>query len=459
MRAVAVTGGIDHSCALSRAGGVECWGYNGHDELGTGNGDNGNSARPVGVSGLSAGVTAISAGVRHSCALTSAGGVKCWGANYGGALGDGTTSRHYEPVDVVGLSAGIEAVAAGYDASCALTNAGGVKCWGSNSLGQLGDGTTVDRLTPVDVVGLSSGVTAIAAGGVHGCALKSAGGVECWGADYGTTPVGIAGLSGVTAITAGGPICALTRAGGVKCLGGDPWTPIDVPALSTGVTAIAADAGHACALTGAGGVKCWGLNDHGQLGDGGMNDRPTPVDVSGLSRGVTAIAAGAFHSCAVLETGGVRCWGANGVGQLGDGTYHRRLTPVDVAGFATGKASLAIVSRVVTVTPARVAAVALRCGAAARCQGTLTLTASVDGKLVGSSARRVQVKLGSRTFLIGAGRTRQVKVKLAARGFRLLVRVKRLPTRVRTTYGQPAGGTTTATTAITLKAPGQTAKP
>jgi hypothetical protein len=391
--------------------------------------------------------------VRHSCALTSAGGVKCWGANYGGALGDGTTSRHYAPVDVVGLSAGVEAVAAGYDASCALTSAGGVKCWGSNSLGQLGDGTTVDRLTPVDVVGLSSGVTAIAAGGVHGCALTSAGGVKCWGTNYGTTPVGIAGLSGVTAITAGGPICALTRAGGVRCLGGDPLTPVDVPGLSTGVTAIAADVGHACALTSGGGVKCWGLNDHGQVGDGGVNDRPTPVDVSGLSRGVTAIAAGAFHSCAVLHTGGVKCWGANGVGQLGDRTYHRRLTPVDVAGFATGKASLAIVPRVVVVTPARVAAVPLRCGAAARCEGTLTLTASVDGKLLGSSARRVQVKLGGRNFSIAAGRTRPVDVRLTARGFRLLVRLKRLPTRARTRYAQPAGGTTTTTSALTLKAP------
>ena len=86
-------------------------------------------------------MTAISAGLRHSCAVTSAGGVKCWGANYGGALGDGTEDRHFAPVDVVGLSSGVTAVAAGYDSSCALLSSGGVKCWGYNAQGKLGDGT------------------------------------------------------------------------------------------------------------------------------------------------------------------------------------------------------------------------------------------------------------------------------------------------------------------------------
>jgi alpha-tubulin suppressor-like RCC1 family protein len=138
VKVTAITAGLGHACALTRAGSVKCWGYNGHDELGTGRGDSlAKSSTPVDVQGLSGGVTAISAGVRHSCALTSAGGVKCWGANYSGALGDGTTSRHSASVDVSGLSSGVAAVAAGYDSACALLGTG-VKCWGYNAFGKLG---------------------------------------------------------------------------------------------------------------------------------------------------------------------------------------------------------------------------------------------------------------------------------------------------------------------------------
>jgi alpha-tubulin suppressor-like RCC1 family protein len=434
VRAAAITAGVDHTCALTSAGDVKCWGYNGHDELGTGRGDNQNSSTPVNVSGLRSGVTAISAGVRHTCALLRTGRVKCWGANYSGALGDGTTDRHFAPIDVVALS-GVVAISAGYDHSCALTGAGGVKCWGSNTFGVLGDGTTDDRWTPTDVSGLSSGVTVVATGNLITCAVTSAGGVKCWGYHYGLTPVDVAGVGGVIAITAAGPICALTGAGGVKCWSGDyGWTPVGVPGLDSGVTAIAANVGHACALTSRGSVKCWGENDHGQLGDGTKAMRPTPVAVSGLSTGVTAIGAGAFHTCAVTRNGGAKCWGVNGVGELGDGTTHTRLTPVGVVGFGP-RAKLAIVSRMVTVTPARIAPLKLRCEAA-RCRGILTL-----------------VKLGSRRFSIAAGHTRAVKVKLTTRGFQLLVRKGRLSTRARASYEQPAGDPTVATRRITLEAP------
>jgi alpha-tubulin suppressor-like RCC1 family protein len=437
VRATAVVGGVGHTCALTRSGTAKCWGYNGHDELGTGDVDLQFSSTPVDVFGLR-GVTAISAGVRHSCALTRAGGVKCWGANYGGALGDGTDDRRGTPVDVVGLGSGVTAVAAGYDASCVLTSGGGVKCWGSNFAGQVGDGTTTNRLTPVDVVGLHSGVSAIASGGVYTCAIMSAGGVRCWGG-YASSPVAVPGSGNLSAISAGGPVCGLTSGGGVKC-----WVdvygsmPADIPGLSSGATAIASNVGHACALTARGGVKCWGLNDHGQLGDGTKNDRLTPVDVSGLSAGVQAIGTGSFHSCAVTQSGGIKCWGENGAGALGDGTTKSRLTPVKVIGFGP-TAVVAVVSRSVAVTSARVAAVKLRCGAQAHCRGTLALTGSV--------------RLGSRSFSIPAGRTQAVRVKLTARGFRLLVRVHRLPTHVRLRYRQPDGGTTTATRTIALVAP------
>jgi alpha-tubulin suppressor-like RCC1 family protein len=319
-----VTAGVSHTCALTRSGGVKCWGYNGHDELGTGHDVSLTfSPIPLDVSGMARGVAAVSAGIRHSCALTTMGGVKCWGVNYGGALGDGTEDRHAAPVDVVGLTSGVIAVAAGYDRSCAVLVGGGVKCWGTDY-----------GLTPVDVPGLSSHVVAVSQSSFIGCALTSAGGVKCWGFHYGPTAVDVPGLvSGVKAVTTGGPLCALTSGGVVKCWGPDNnWTPTDVQGLTSGVTALATDGGHGCALMSTGGVKCWGSNDHGQLGDGSTTDRPTPVDVAGLANGVTAIAAGTVHSCAVTRVGGVKCWGANG-GQLGDGTTKQRTRPVNVIGF------------------------------------------------------------------------------------------------------------------------------
>ncbi len=168
-----ISAGDTYNCALS-AGAVKCWGFNGLGSLG--NGNTSNSSTPVGVSGLSSGVTAISAGDYHACALSS-GAVKCWGYNSAGQLGDGTNTNRLTPVGVSGLSSGVTAISAGGYHTCALLSTGAVKCWGENGFGQLGDGTTTQRTTPVDVSGLSSGVTAITAFGYHTCALLSTGAV------------------------------------------------------------------------------------------------------------------------------------------------------------------------------------------------------------------------------------------------------------------------------------------
>ena len=311
----AISAGGNHTCAITDGGAVKCWGYNGQGQLG--DGTSVNSSTPKDVSGLSSGVAAISAGANHTCTVTTSGGVKCWGANYAGQLGDGTATNRSSPVDVSGLSSGVVAISAGGQHTCALTSTGGSKCWGANFSGQLGDGTTTDRSTPVDVSGLTSGVVAISAGGPYTCALTSTGGVKCWG-DNGRGQLG----DGTTTNSS---------------------TPVDVVGLSFGVSAISAgDEKHTCAVTTSGGATCWGFNGSGQLGNGTLADSPVPVDVvSDLGSGVAEIDAGGFHTCGVTSSGGAKCWGAGTSGQLGNGFPGTdSSTPVGVAGLSTGVGAL-----------------------------------------------------------------------------------------------------------------------
>jgi alpha-tubulin suppressor-like RCC1 family protein len=170
-------------CALQGGGDLQCWGEN-YNEGEVGDGTLVNRPAPTQVSGLSSGVTVIASSSYHTCALASGGALICWGLNVRGELGDGTTTDRYTPTQVTGLSSGVASFAGGGDHTCALTTGGAVLCWGDNTLGQLGDGTTTQRLTPVQVVGLTSGVVAIAAGYQHSCALTDNGRVVCWGSNF-----------------------------------------------------------------------------------------------------------------------------------------------------------------------------------------------------------------------------------------------------------------------------------
>jgi hypothetical protein len=220
--------------------------------------------------------------------LITGGTVKCWGANYLGQLGNGTTTDSRVPVVVSSLT-GATAISISSSYSCALITGGTVKCWGYNDYGQLGDGTTTSSSVPVDVWRLTD-ATAITTGYLSSCALITGGTVKCWG--YNDN-----GQLGDNTTT-------------------DSSVPVVVSNL-TGATAISTGS-HSCALITGGTVKCWGYNDSGQLGDNTTTNSSVPVVVSNLT-GATAISAGFSYSCALITGGTVKCWGSNYSGKIGNG--------------------------------------------------------------------------------------------------------------------------------------------
>lgn len=258
-------------------------------------------------------VKSISAGTNHTCGITPEGGVKCWGQSSAGRLGNNsTTVPMYPVVDVVGLTSGVTAVSAGFAHTCAVAS-GGVWCWGNNATGQLGTGNTSNSLFPVPVTGLQGGATAVAAGGTHTCAIVL-GAVKCWGAGW-TGQLGDGNTS-------------------------QSSVPVDAVGLSAGATAIMARGAVTCAVV-AGAAKCWGSGTGSGLGDGTAQYSAVPVTPLGLSTGVTSIGVGNSHIC-VVANGAVYCWGSNSQGQLGDGTTSSVVVnlPVSVVGLPAGASAV-----------------------------------------------------------------------------------------------------------------------
>lgn len=343
-----ISGGANHTCAVTESGGARCWGGNADGQLG--NGAYGRSSlTPTNVLGLTSGVRAIATGNGHSCALTVNGGVKCWGGNVWGQLGTNTVAdSSNRPVDVLGLSSGVTSIAANDNFTCAAMEAGGVKCWGNNRSGQLGSASDVyASRVPLDVQGLSTRIATVALGQNHACALTIAGGIKCWGINFSgqlgsntssaAAPVDVIGAaSGMSSVSAGKEhTCAVTITGVVKCWGqngngqvGDGtqssaiFVPVIVNGLGGGTVSVAAGGSHTCALSASGEVKCWGY------GYGGSASTAVPTNVAGLASRVKSISAGFEHTCAVTETGDAKCWGFNSDGALGNNSNKSSETPV-----------------------------------------------------------------------------------------------------------------------------------
>ena len=284
--ATAVSSGYKHACAVLQDGTVQCWGDNSSGQLG------GRSPTdstlpltvpvPVAVAGLT-GATSVSAGDDTTCAKRADGSVWCWGVNTYGQLGDGTTTDSAVPVAVSGLTDAADVCVGGYHSCAKLTN-GTVQCWGANYVGQLGNGTRTDdgSAVPVAVGGLGN-VAAISCGYEHNCALLGDGSIQCWGADGG----GFGANEGFGAL--GNPSATL-----------DCKWPTTAPSSVPGQT-VSYETG--CS--------------------------PTATPVSGITNAV-AVSAGHFSSCAVLSDGSASCWGWNATGQLGDGTTWDSSSPIPV---------------------------------------------------------------------------------------------------------------------------------
>jgi len=322
VNAVAIAAGSFHTCVLVSDGNVRCWGDNQFGQLGDGGASGPLSRVPVAVSGL-ANAVAIAAGHEHTCALLADGTARCWGDNSIGQLGDGTTNNRSTPGPFPAGSLGnVAAIAPGRDHTCVLLASGVARCWGLNSSGQLGNSSFNNSFTPV-VVALSNAV-AVSAGHFHSCALQADGAARCWGRNAN----GELGIGSTT----------------------NQSTPIAVGLLANAV-AIAPGVGHTCALLAGGTLvnngdaRCWGDNSVGQLGNSStISSSLTPVVVrtvitrQGLTIGspllrTVGITTGGRHSCALLATGGVSCWGDNSSGQLGNNSTTNQFGPVGVPSF------------------------------------------------------------------------------------------------------------------------------
>ncbi len=301
--------GTLHSCSV-QYGGLKCWGYNGEGNLGNGNTINQNA--PVQVSGMLSGVVGVSLGHHNTCAVKDSGALYCWGINNNGQFGTGSTTpaNASSPQSIPTMESGVTKVSVGNFTVCAIKS-GALYCWGRNDYGQVGVGNTTMQTRPVLVTGMDRDVIDVDVaqyGGVHVCALKTGGRMFCWG------------------YNANGELgdgTTLNRA-----------LPVQVSGMESDVMAISSGGGFTCALKRSQ-LYCWGYHQDGRLGIGpydGQN-RAAPTKVPAFEgKIVTRVDAGGYHACAVVD-GSMYCWGRNDWANIGNGTTANQFSPVKITGM------------------------------------------------------------------------------------------------------------------------------
>ena len=372
-----------HMCALMEGGAVRCWGRNDAGQLGSGNYLD--TSEPVAVIESDGtelkGAISVKVGLYHTCATIEDGTARCWGWNGLGQLGavesEFSSRAAKVKLDEAGSDlGGVQELALGYGHSCALLNDKSVKCWGSNEVGQLGQPSELVGTGYPQVVPLETGFGAIAidAGYGHTCAANESGKVHCWGWNvygqvgsatagrFSATPVEIAGLSDVKALSLGeAHTCALQKNGVAKCWGnnslgqfgngveavnrGYQLTPSTVVELDT-VQSVASGYLFSCALLDDSTAKCWGNNEFNQLGNDAATSTqrfPSLIETNSGApfASISQLALGYSHACVLSQVGTVHCWGDNEMGQLGNGSTVASASPKQINALSTGVRSIA----------------------------------------------------------------------------------------------------------------------
>ena len=397
--AVAVSGGSSHTCAILDDGSLKCWGMNNYGQIGDGSIATRLTPRPVNL-GLGMMAVEISLGSGHTCAILNDSSVKCWGANYDGQLGDGTQQDRVTPTSVQ-LDAGRTAVAISASSerfTCAALDNGSVACWGNNGNGQQGHDNSTNQLIPSYAgLDLSDVAVDISIGGnadYQTCAVMDSGTLKCWGSNsngqlgdgcnlgdtcYTPTQINL-GAHALSVSVGNSHVCATLSNGWLSCWGGNEYGQLgdgsscghDIVAngcngeegkslprrvylrTQTAVLSVSAGSGHTCATLTNGSVACWGSNNRGQLGDGTVNERHTPtvVEVDEIPNwaleAAISVDVGLEYSCATYAVAGSNppsygqlwCWGDGVWGQLQNESENNTPLPVNVSadwsGFGSG---------------------------------------------------------------------------------------------------------------------------
>lgn len=280
-----------HVCALPNSNQLYCWGNNESGQLGIGvTGHQYDATTPQAIDSTTQ-YQIVSLGSQHTCALTVAGQIKCWGANFQGQIGNGTQSPAVVNPTTIDLSTSYKFVTAGSEHSCGITTAGKLKCWGYNFRGELGDGTNNLSSIPISI-DAGENYISVSAGQDFTCAVTANGQLKCWGDG------------------------AYRKLGTGNTANQSLPTNIDI---GTKYVEVNVGGSHACALTESHQIKCWGRNSHGQVGNGLQNgaDVSTPELIDASTQYVT-IGVGYVHTCGLTQNQQIKCWGLNNIGQMGN---------------------------------------------------------------------------------------------------------------------------------------------
>jgi alpha-tubulin suppressor-like RCC1 family protein len=398
-----------NTCGITTAGVLKCWGSNTYGQTGVGSGPKIPTVVNAGTTYQSVSNDFIQNNITTACAITTAGVLKCWGYNGGGStgvegfVGDGTTTDRNSPV-VIDVGTTYQSVTVG-QTMCAVTSGGVLKCWGQNSTGSMGNGKTLysgfGSNVPIQVdLGLKVQSLAYYGGGSgtsHACSITNSGLLQCWGngATYNAVgdaggvsrdlPVGIDSQNTYSSVAVGGATsCAITTSGDLKCWGRNTYGQVGDATLVNKTTPTIIDSGTkyrvvrtgggtagsggtggvSCGVTNTGALKCWGYGTNYQLGNNATANVTSPTQIDATVKYATVSGGGAKHVCGITSTGVLKCWGKqNQYGEIGDGT-----TNVDSATFHVPK-TIASGTSFASVSTAAFQSCAITTAGALKCWG------------------------------------------------------------------------------------------